>query len=357
MVETNLSSRLLEFDDSSQMVEEYIARGWTDGLPIIPPTPDLVLRFLTSSGHAPTDILATEPTKGRVITAEKVAVNAVMAGCLPEYFPVVVAAVEAMSEPEFNLHAITASTMGAAVLVVVSGPAATDLGINSGVSVFGPGHRANATIGRAIRLVIINATGSISGEIDKATLGHAGKYTLCMAEADAASPWEPLRVERGFVEQESVVTIFAALPGIQVGNHESQTPEGILTSFKDAMFTIGPDQGELIVVLCPEHVGHFNAAGWSKAQVKQFVFESARRSEDEWRATGRLIPKDNNGSSRMVPVPAEPDSVNVLVAGGAAGAWSSIIPLWGGGTNSRSVSKRVRALRDPEPGQRLEVHR
>ncbi len=343
MVETDLSSRRLEFDDSSQVVEEYIARGWTDGLPIVPPTPDLVRQFLASAGRSPTDILATEPTKGRVITAEKVAVNAVMAGCLPEHFPVVVAAVEAMSEPEFNLHAISASTMGAAVLVVVGGPAATDLGINSGVSVFGPGHRANATIGRAIRLVIINATGSMSGEIDKATLGHAGKYTLCIAEAVAASPWEPLHVERGFAAQESVVTIFAALSGIQVTNHESRAPEEILTSFKDAMFSIGPGQGELVLVLCPEHVGHFRAAGWSKAQVKQFLFESARRSEDDWRAAGRLMPERQDGGSRMVPVPAEPDSVSVLVAGGAAGAWSSIIPLWGGGSNSRSVSKRVNA--------------
>lgn len=341
MAETDLSSRLLEFDDSSQVIEEYFDRGWTDGLPIVPPTPDRVRQFLDSAGRSPADILGTEPTKGRVITAEKVAVNAVMAGCLPEHFPVVAAAVEALCEPEFNLHAITASTMGAAVLVVVNGPVATELGINSGVSVFGPGHRANATIGRAIRLVIINATGSSSGEIDKATLGHAGKYTLCMAEAEAVSPWEPLHVERGFAKGDSVVSIFAALSGIQVSNHESRLPEEIFTSFKDAMFAVGRRQGELVVVLCPEHVGHLKAAGWTKAQVKQHLFESAQRSDVDWRAAGAVLPADQGDGPHMVSVAAEPDSVTVVVAGGAAGAFSSIIPLWGGGSNSRSVSKRV----------------
>ena len=344
MAEIDLSSRVLEFDDASQVVEEYFARGWTDGLPIVPPTPERVRRSLASGGRSPSDILGTEPTKGRVITAEKVAVNAVMAGCLPEHFPVIAAAVEALCEPEFNLHAVTASTMGAAVLVVVNGPVAAEIGVNSGVNVFGPGHRANATIGRAIRLVIINATGSSSGEIDNATLGHPGKYTFCMAEAEAVSPWEPLHVERGFAEQDSVVSIFAALSGTQVSNHASQAPGEILTSFKDAMFAADPGQGELVVVLCPEHVGHLKAAGWTKARVKQFLFESAQRSDGDWRAAGALMPAaEGDGASGMVPVAAEPDSVTVLVAGGAAGGFSSIIPLWGGGSGSRSVSRRVEA--------------
>ena len=341
---SSLSSRLLEFDDTSQVVEEYISRGWTDGLPIVPPTPDRVRQFLANAGRSASEILGTEPTKGRVITTEKVAVNAVMAGCLPEYFPVVLAAVEALCEPEFNLHAITASTMGAAVLVVVNGPVATEIGINSGVNVFGPGHRANATIGRAVRLVIINVTGSTSGEIDKATLGHPGRYTLCIAEAEEASPWEPLHVERGFAAQDSVVSVFAALSGIQVSNHGSEAPGDILTSFKDGMFAVGSRQGELVVVLCGEHVGHMRAAGWTKAQVKQFLFESAQRSGDDWRANRTHDwGFTEDGASAMVPVAAEPDSINVLVAGGAAGGFSSIIPLWGGGTGSRSVSKRVQA--------------
>lgn len=339
---TNLTSRVLEYDDSEQVIEDYFDRGWTDGLPIVPPTRERVQQFLDTAHRSPSDLIGTEPTKGRVITAEKVAVNAVMAGCRPEYFPVIATAVEAMCEPEFNLHAITASTMGAAVLLLVGGPAVSELGINSGVSVFGPGHRANATIGRAMRLVIINATGSSSGEIDKATLGHPGKYTWCMAEADAVSPWEPLHVERGLSPNESAVTIFAALSGIQVANHETQDPAGILASFRDAMFAIGPMQGELNVVLCPEHVGHFRAAGWTKDQVKQTLFEIAQRSDEDWRAAGDAVPPGEDGSSRVVPTATRPENINVLVAGGAAGAFSSIIPLWTGGNGTRSVTRSIR---------------
>ena len=193
-----LNSTRMEFDTWHDVVREYIDRGWTDGLPIIPPTPDMVTACLEAAGRSPSEVLGTEPTKGRVITAEKAAVNAVMAGCRPEHFGIVATAVEAMCEPEFNLHAVTASTQGAAVLAIVNGPIAKDVGLNSSVSIFGPGHTANATIGRALRLVIINATGSVSGEIDKATQGHPGKYTWCIAEAEDVSPWGPLQTDRGF---------------------------------------------------------------------------------------------------------------------------------------------------------------
>ena len=338
---TNLTSRILEFDDASQVIEDYFDRGWTDGLPIVPPSQDRVREFLDAAHRSPSDVIGAEPTKGRVITAEKVAVNAVMAGCRPEYFPVVATAVEAMCEPEFNLHAITASTMGAAVLMVVGGPVVSEIGINSGVSVFGPGHRANATIGRAIRLVIINATGSSSGEIDKATLGHPGKYTWCMAEDTNVSPWEPLHVERGLSENESAVTIFAALSGIQVANHESESPRDILNSFRDGMFAIGARHGELNIVLCPEHIGHFRAAGWTKNQVKQTLFELAQRTEAEWRTEGQVLPESDD-SSQMISTASKPENINVLVAGGAAGAFSSIIPLWTAGNGTRSVTKRIK---------------
>ena len=193
-----LISTPMEFDTWHDVVREYIDRGWTDGLPIIPPTPDMVAASLEAAGRSPSEVLGTEPTKGRVITAEKAAVNAVMAGCKPEYFNIVATAVEAMCEPEFNLHAVTASTQGAAILAIVNGPIAKEIGLNSSVSIFGPGHTANATIGRALRLVIINATGSVSGEIDKATQGHPGKYTWCIAEAEDVSPWGPLQADRGF---------------------------------------------------------------------------------------------------------------------------------------------------------------
>ena len=338
-----LTSNRFDFDDATEAIEFYFDQGWTDGLPVVPPTEERVRRFLDHAQRAPSEIVGTEPTKGRVITAEKVAINAVMAGCLPEYFPVVLAAVEAISEPQFNLHAITVSTMGAAVLAIVNGPVVTELELNSGVSVFGPGHRANATIGRALRLVISNVTGAVSGVLDKATLGHAGKYTWCMAEAAELSPWGPLHVGRGLSADQSGVTVFAGLSPIQVSNHASNSPESILNSFTDGMFAAGYAQSEIVVVLCPEHLGYIKSAGWSKTRLSETLFDITRRRKADWMRAGAMpMGPDAEDLDEMVGVAASPESITVIVAGGAAGAFSAIIPLWGGGLNSRSVTKEVR---------------
>ncbi len=337
-----LTSNRLEFDEATEVMEYYFERGWTDGLPIVPPTVGRVRQFLDYAGRSPSEIVGAEPTKGRVITVEKVAINAVMAGCLPEYFPVVLAAIEAMSEPRFNLHAMTVSTMGAAVLMLVNGPIAREIGLNSGVSVFGPGHRANATIGRAIRLAVINVTGSVSGVLDKATLGHAGKYTWCVAEAEDVSPWEPLHVERGLSADQSAVTVFAGLSPTQVTNHLGHDPENILTSFGDALFTMGPGQGEIVVVLCPEHIGYLRSFGWSKRQVKEFLYERSQRKVSEWVRAGGMSDGGDAEADSLAAVGRSADSFTVVVAGGPAGAFSAIIPLWGGGSNSQSVTRAIR---------------
>ena len=334
-----LTSERLEFDEAIDVIESYYERGWTDGLPIVPPTVGRVRQFVDYVGRSPSEIVGAEPTKGRVITLEKVAINSVMAGCLPEHFPVVLAAIEAMSEPRFNLHAMTVSTMGAAVLAVVNGPIAKSIGMNSGVSVFGPGHRANAAIGRAIRLVIINVTGSVSGVLDKATLGHAGKYTWCMAEAEDVSPWAPLHVERGLEDGDSAVSVFAGLSPTQVSNSLGNDPASILNSFGDALFAAGPGQGELVVVLSPEHVGYLRQHGWSKQQVKEFLFERSQRTVSEWTAAGGT--EGGAQGDDLVGVGRGPESFTLVVAGGPAGAFSSIIPLWGGGSNSQSVTRRI----------------
>ena len=336
-----LTSDRLEFDDESEAIEYYFEQGWTDGLPVVPPTADKVRKFLEWSDLAPSEILGTEPTKGRVITAEKVAINCVMAGCKPEYFPVVLAAVDAICEPQFNLHAITVSTMGAAVLMVVNGPISGELGINSGVSVFGPGHRANATIGRALRLVISNVTGAVSGVLDKATLGHAGKYTWCIAEAEDVSPWRPLHVERGVSLDEGAVTVFAGLSPTQVDFHASTDPEAILTRFSDAMFATGHGKGEIVIVLCPEHVGHLKAARWTKKQIREFLFEATHRKASEWVRMGAMQEGEVDGDD-SIPVALSPENITIVVAGGAAGAFSAVVPLWGGGSNSRSVTKKIK---------------
>ena len=338
-----LTSERIEYDDWSAVSDSFMERGWTDGLPIVPPTPDSVAASLAASGRRASDILGTEPTKGRVITAEKAAANAVMAGCKPEHFRVVAAAVEAMCEPEFNLHAVSASTQGSAVLAVVNGPIAAELGVNSGVSAFGPGHRANAAIGRALRLVIINATGSQSGEIDKATLGHPGKYTWCVAEAEGVSPWGPLHADRGLSAGDDAVTVFPALSPIQVDNHAFQKPEEILVSFRDALFAGGAgwNQGEVVVVLCPEHVGNLERAGWSKEQVKEFLYETASRPLSEWRAAGRFIGDSVGAPDKILHAARSADGITVMVAGGLAGAFSCVVPLWSGGVGARSVTRKI----------------
>ncbi len=337
-----LNSRKLEFDGIGDAIEHYFDAGWTDGLPVIPPTVEKVKEFLNHTPLGPAEIVGIEPVKGRVITVEKVVINSVMAGCLPEYLPVVLAATQAMCEKPFNLHAVSVSTMGSAVLTVVNGPIIRQLGINSGVNVFGSGCRANATIGRAIRLVISNVTGAVSGILDKATLGHAGKYTWCIAEDESTSPWNSLSVERGQSYGANTVTVFAGLSPIQVSNHHSNLPEEILLSFRDAMFSVGPEQGEIVILLSPEHIGHMRRAGWSKKQVKSELCKISGREIGEWLRAGVMIPDlARNNLNSMRGVVKSRDNITLIVAGGPAGAFSSVIPLWGGGSNSKSVMKKI----------------
>ena len=254
MAAYELASKSVSLQESDDPIEYYFERGWTDGLPVVPPTAEKIGAFLDAAGRSPSEILGTEPVRGRVITVEKVAINAVMAGCRPKYFPVVVATIEAMLEPEHNLHAVTVSTMGAAPLLVVNGPVVDEIGLNSGVSVFGPGRRANATIGRAIRLTIMNVTGAVPGDLDQSSLGHAGKYTWCIAEDEKASPWQPLHVDRGFAADESTVTVFPGLSPIQVTTSGGGSPEAALKSVADGLFVAGPGNAEIVVVLTPESI-------------------------------------------------------------------------------------------------------
>ena len=313
-------------------------QGWTDGLPIVPPTEDRVIALLDEAGLAPSQILGTEPVRGRVITAEKVAINGVMAGCRPEYMPILVAAIKAMCEPEFNLHAITISTMGAAVLTIVNGPIASRIGMNSGVSVFGPGNRANATIGRALRLVITNVTGAEPGELDKATLGHPGKYTYCIAEDEESNPWNPLHVDRGFGPSDSTITVFAGMSAISASGFGTSNGDQVVDGLGDIMLAAGPGQSEIVIVMPLEVVEPLQAAGWSRAQVQERLHAASQREASEWMRAGRLSGHDPSDS---IGVAESPEGITLVVAGGHAGGFASIIPLWGGGSNSRSVTKKI----------------
>ena len=341
MTAYELASKSVSLQESDDPIEYYFEQGWTDGLPVVPPTAEKIGAFLDAVGRSPSEILGTEPVRGRVVTLEKVAINAVMAGCRPEYFPVVVATIEAMLEPEHNLHAVTVSTMGAAPLLVVNGPVVDEIGLNSGVSVFGPGHRANATIGRAIRLTIMNVTGALPGDLDQSSLGHAGKYTWCIAEDEETSPWQPLHVDRGFSSDQSTVTVFPGLSPIQVTNSGGGSPEQALKSVADGLFVAGPGNVEIVVVLTPETIGHIEAGGWTKRQVAQYVWERSRRTAEQWDAHG--YPAASPDDESLIGVVDGPEGITIIVAGGKAGAFTAIIPLWGGGSNSRSVTKVIRS--------------
>ena len=324
-------------------IEYCYERRWTDGLPVVPPTEEKVLLFLDRAGRHPSEVIGVEPVRGRVITAEKVAINAVMAGCRPEYLSVVLAAVECMVQPEFNLHGSSASTGGSAPLLVVNGPIRGKLGFASGHNVFGPGpdRRANATVGRTIRLLLINVLENHPGVLDRSTMGHPGKYTYCIAEDEDNSPWDSLHVERGFQREVSTVSVFAALGPTQVNMVGAGTPEKILSAIADSMLGFGPGRGEILLVLSQEHVGLISDAGWSKQRVRQFLFERARRPAGDVAAIYKSEPPAAGSENEMVPVCRTPEAVVLLAAGGTGGPWSVIIPSWGREDISRSVTREI----------------
>ena len=220
-----------------EAVEALYELGWTDGLPILPPTAEKVAEFLAAGGRDGAEVVGELPERRREITAEKVAANAVMAGCRPEYMPVVLAATEAMLAPPFNLVGPSSSMGGAAVLVIVNGPIVGELGINSRNNLFGPGNRANSTIGRAVRLILMNACAAIPGLYDRSVIGHPGKFSYCIAEAETETHWTPLHVERGFSAEQSAVTVFASEAPRQV--RSVGHPEAILYAIADVASSLG----------------------------------------------------------------------------------------------------------------------
>jgi hypothetical protein len=336
-----LVSERIEYKSPGDAVETFFQKGWTDGLPVVPPTERKVLAFLGTAGLAPDEILGAIPERNRVFTAEKVAINAVMAGCLPEYFPVVVAAVRGVSRPEFGLHGVSASTAGTGILMVINGPVSQELGINSGQNLMAPGNRANATIGRAVRLVLYNLGGR---EFDRSTLGHPGKYTFCISEQE--SHWEPLHVMRGMAKETSAVTLFAAEGPNQVQNHSALKPENILNTMADRMralgsFNMGGDV-EFAVIICPEHYETLNQAGWTKKRVREYLFEKAWRSLADLKRGGLdEAPLVSGDEETMVRAVSSPDRILLVMAGGIAGRFSACMPGWFSRHMSRAVTEPI----------------
>ncbi|MFI5399597.1 MAG: hypothetical protein ACHQZQ_00920 [SAR324 cluster bacterium] len=332
-------------EDAAGLIEAYYAKGWTDGLPVIPPTEDSVGDMLAAGGFRGPETIGEIPDRNAKVTAEKVAINAVLAGCRPEYMPVVAAAVKGLCHPDYHYHSPATSTGGSCVVLIVNGPIGPKLDINCRDNIFGPGWRANATIGRAIRLVMMNALNTRPGPsgLDRSTLGNPGKYTCCFAENEAESPWEPLHVERGFKRADSAVTVFAAEAHIQVYNQLSSDPEGLCLTMADAMANAGTTgiigQAQQAIVWAGEHTEIFRRAGWTRAQVKQALFDSARRTHEELKRKGRMPgPLEPGDGTRWRHTVRTPDDLIVVHAGGKAGSFSACLPGWGNKQASRSVT-------------------
>ena len=310
-----LTSARVSADGYDEAQEYFYAQGMTDGLPITPPTEERVAAMVAASGRAADESLGTVHPAVAEATVEKVAVNAVMAGCLPEYMPVVAAAVEAMTEEEFLLYSIQTTTNPVGVGVIVNGPIRNEIGINSGASCLGPGNRANASIGRAIRLVLLNIGGAAPGEIDKATQGFPGKFTLCFGENEELSPWAPLHVERGFDAEESCVTVIAPNATLNCTYGDRTIAEDGMAAFAATMTAPAITQfslftGEPLFLLNPGHARALAAGGWSKDDVKRYFHEHTR-------LPGERISSVATESSRHPP---RPDRGRPLSHGSHAGA-------------------------------------
>ena len=333
-----------------EVYEEFVKRGWCDGLPIVPPTPERVAAMLAAASADPARSLGLMPPLWRECTIEKLAVNAVMAGCEPAYFPVVVAAAQALLDPAFNLYGVQATTHPVAPLLIASGPLARAIGMHSGSGLFGPGFRANATIGRAIRLVLMNVGGGWPGRHDMATQGSPAKFSYAIGEIEEGSPWEPLHVALGFKAEQSVVTMFGGEPPHNVNDHVGTTAAGILNNVASVATSLGSNvgwymsQAQLLVVLGPEHAATIAADGFTRADIQRFVFEHARLPLGRLKQGGMYGIHDwplwmQKVTDEAVLLPRVPSADDVLVmVGGGPGKHSAVVPNC---TFSRAVSRVV----------------
>ena len=332
--EAILASPVHEVADAFEANEFFQRNGWTDGLPIVPPTVAGARAFLAAAGLAADAVVGVEPVRRRRITAEKVAIAALMAGCLPEYMPVVVAVIRAMCEPQFGLHGSTASTGGSAPMIVVNGPVRKEIGMNATHNAFANASRANATIGRAVRLFLLNVLGGHPGQLDRSTLGHPGKFTFCLAEDEEDSTWLPLSVERGIPAGTSAVTVMAVESPHQIMNEWTHDPQEILDTYAAAiranMLTYSIWEGNYAMVIPRQHRQIFGAANWSKQNIREYTFEKAQVARKEWRTVGKAAVAGRKDEERMYRALRSPDDLLVIAAGGPAGGFGAIVPPWYG---------------------------
>jgi hypothetical protein len=344
-----LRSRRVELAELEDETEAMFDRGWTDGLPVVPPTEARVLRMLSGTSRPPDEVVAVVPPDLVDGTVEKVAVNAVLAGCKPEYLPVVLAAVEAACTEEFNGHGLLATTYFSGPVVIVNGPIARRIGMNSGINALGQGNRANATIGRALQLVIRNVGGGRPGEVDRAAQGNPGKYTFCFAEDEDGSPWEPLSVSRGAAAGASAVTLFAGAGVTPVVDQLSRTPESLASSFAACLRTVAhpklPIAFDAVLVVSPEHGRVFREAGWTRRRLTDELMARLQLPGSELVRGAGGIAEGVPEALRDATLPKFRDGgLLICHAGGGAGLFSAIIAGWASGsTGSTPVTQEVRA--------------
>lgn len=337
---------LKEIKTEENAYDYFLARGWTDGLPIIAPEPDVVKDFLDKAGFQRDMFIGHIPPMLGEATVEKIAINAVMAGCLPEYLGVIITALEAMLEEPFNLYGVQATTNPVTPMLVLSGPVASRLGVNGGIGALGPGWRSNATIGRAIRLCLLNIGGGRPGQGDQATHGMPGKFTFCFAENDSENPWEPLNVDLGYDINTSTVTVIGASGSLNIIDQGSQTGEGLLKSFTSAMSIVGTNNiyfgGDPVLILSPEHAHTLADDGFDKSKIRNHLWTHAVVPLAEFSQSNveNILKKRrphlfSSGVPGAIPVADKPDDIIILVAGGP-GKHSVFIPTFG---VNRAVSK------------------
>jgi hypothetical protein len=346
-----LVSRKIEYSEASDPVEVCFERGWSDGLPVTPPTDERVLAMLKGARRRPDEVVGKIPPYLGTCTVEKVAINAVLAGCKPEYMPVLLAALEAALEPVFTLHGVLATTYFSSPVIIVNGPITRRIGMNSGINVLGQGNRANATIGRALNLIVQNVGGGRPGEADRSTLGAPSKFTLCFAEDESDPEWEPLSVARGLPRGASAVTLFQGHGPEAFVDQKSRTPEALTRSIASSLVKIGHpklvESARAILVLSPEHYAIYREGGWDRKRIERALVEATVRPGKELVAgadgVGEGVPASRAGE--MVPKFFE-DGLMVVRAGGPAGLFSAILPGWLAGRNRlelQPVTKEVKS--------------
>ena len=344
---STLHSRHVELASAEDEFESMFIRGWTDGLPVIPPTPERVLRMLTGTIRNPQEVVAIAPPNLVQLTVEKIAINAVMAGALPEYLPWIITALEAVCNDEFNMHGVLATTMPVGPVIICNGPGTQAIGMNSGVNVFGQGNRANLTIGRAVQLTIRNVGGGKPGEVDRATHGNPGKLSFCFAEDEAGSPFGTLAEERGIAPQQNAVTVFAGEGPRCVVDQAARTPEQLTNSFAACLRATHHPKSVLsfdaILVVSPDHSRVYAEAGWGRERLLSELHARLQIPGSEL-VRGALDMAEGlppKFADRIVPK-FKAGGILLAHAGGGAGLFSSVIGGWANGAmGSTPVTRPV----------------